>query len=372
MRVAISLADETTRRLFAARLGRDDVLSYPSGGDELRRLAAGAGLNVAVVNVLNPTDVFWPSRLREVSAASPELALIGVIEPLRPSLDEAVALAREIPGIAFVSHPDTRFDHLARRRSAGAPEPSFTRTLLDCIHSLPLADVGRDFAMLQALRPSWAYDIPEQAEALGAGRRKLERWFQGPDICSARRLQSICAAAEAMFLRQVHKLPDREIAGAVGVLTRDGAPNPIGVSREIRAVFGEYREAIREHGMAAVTEAAGVELRRAYDAVKVPARWGPSTRYWRADRVLAVNKEGRLVLVDPSRDLEHPLDEFGGDAWELMLKGATFDELTTDLASRRREARYRTRGRLREWLGALLVLGLVRRGPGESNVAEGA
>lgn len=371
MRVAISLDDPPSRALFARRMGRDDQVYLAFGGDELRRLIAGGGFDVAVVGVLDP-DPFWPAALAEIAASVPQLALIGVIEPVRPSLDEAVMLAREIPGMAFVSRPDTRFDHLARRRGPDAPDPSFTRTLLDCIDPLPLADVGRDFALLQALRPSWAFDIPEQAAALGAGRRKLERWFQGPDICSTRRLQSICAAAEAVFLRHEHKLPDRQVAAAVGILTHDGAPNPIGVSREIRAVFGEYREGIRERGMAAVTEAVQIELRRARDGVQVPARWGPYTRYWPAERVLIVPKEDRFVLVDPSRELEHPLDEFGVDAWELVAKGATFDELTSALVARRRETRYRTRGRLREWLGALLVLGLVRRGRGEASVAEGA
>jgi hypothetical protein len=371
MRVAISL-DERSRALFAGRLARGDVVHYPMNGDELRRLARAGAIDVAVVDLFHPTDVVWPDRLREASAAAPELALVGVIESHPPSLHEAAALAREIPSMGFVSHPDTRFDHLARRRAAGASAASFSRALLDCIDPLPLADVGRDFALLQALRPSWAFDIPEQAAALGSGRRKLERWFQGPDICSARRLQSICAAAEALFLRYEHRLPDREIAGAVGILTHDGAPNPIGVAREVRAVFGEYRDAIRERGMDAVADAVRLELRRAHGIGTAPARWGPSTRYWPAERVLAVRKEGRLVLVNPARELEHRLDEFGEDAWELLARGATFEQLTTDLTSLRGEARYRVRGRLQEWLSEALVLGLIRRGRGEVSVAEGA
>jgi hypothetical protein len=371
MRVAISLDDEPARGLFAGRLRRDDVLIYPSGDAELRRLTLGGALDVAVVGVLGHHDVLWPEVLREIAETVPEVGLVGVLEPLRASLDEAVALAREIPALGFVSRPDTRFDHLARRRAARAPPPCFTRSLLDCVDSLPLADVGRDFALLQALRPSWAFDIPEQAADLGASRRKLERWFQGPDICSARRLQSICAAAEALYLRRVHKLRDGEIAGALGVLTRDGAPNPIGVSREVRAVFGR-RDQIPEGGMDAVTEAVQIELRRAHNADIAPVRWGPSTRYWPALRVLAVPQSGRLVLMEPSRELEYPLDDFGADAWDLIGKGATFNELTADLASRRQEARYHIRGRLREWLGELLVLGLVRRGQGDTGAAERA
>jgi hypothetical protein len=371
MRVAISLDDERTRGMFAGRLHRDDVPIFPSGDAELRRLAVGGALDVAVVGVLGHDDVLWPDALREIAEAVPEVGLVGVIEPLRASLDEAVALSREIPALGFVSRPDTRFDHLARRRAARAPAPGFTLPLLDCVDSLPLADVGRDFALLQALRPSWAFNIPEQAADLGASRRKLERWFQGPDLCSARRLQSICAAAEALYLRRVRKLRDGEIAGALGILTRDGIPNPIGVSREIRAVFGR-RDLIPEGGMDVVTEAVQIELRRAHDADIAPARWGPFTRYWPAMRVLAVPHDDRLVLIEPSRELEYPLDDFGEDAWDLVGKGATFSELTTNLAARRHEPRNRIRGRLREWLGELLVLGLVRREQGESSAAEHA
>jgi len=85
-----------------------------------------------------------------------------------------------------------------------------------------------------------------------------------------------------------------------------------------------------------------------------------------------VRQEGRLVLVDPARQVEHPLDEFGADAWELMVRGATFATLATELAAKRQEARNRTRSRLKEWLGGLLVLGLIRRGQGSASAAEGA
>src|SRR5438093_639754 len=86
------------------------------------------------------------------------------------------------------------------------------------LRRLAVAGVGYDFSLLQALRPSLAFDIPEQAAWLGAGRRQLERWFQGPDVCSARRLQSLCAAGEAMYLRLEHGTRDREIAGVIGLL----------------------------------------------------------------------------------------------------------------------------------------------------------
>lgn len=371
MRIAISLDDEVLRRGFAERLGREHSVFLPAGGDALRRLAMAGGLDVAVVRILSD-EIFWPETLRDLANAAPALALVGVIETDRASLDEAVQLAREIPRMGFASRPDARFDYLARRRMPGDPAPTFIQTLLEAVDSLPLASVGRDFALLQAVRPSLACDIPEQAAALGAGRRKLERWFQGPDICSARRLQSVCSAAEAMYLRLVHHAPVREIAGIIGLLSSDGVPNPIGVAREIRAVFGRYRDVIRERGTLALAEAVHAELRRAHDTVHPPARWDQSTRYWPAERVLAVRQEDQLVLVDPARQIAHPLDEFGADAWELMVQGATFAGLATELAARRQEARNRTRGRLKEWLGGLLMLGLIRRGQRGASAAEGA
>lgn len=371
MRIAISLDDEVLQRRFAERLGREHSVFLPAGGDALRRLAMAGGLDIAIVRVLSD-ELFWPDTLRNLAAAAPALAMVGVIETNRPSLDEAVELAREIPRMGFVSRPDARFDYLARRRLPSDRAPTYTQSLLEAVHSLPLASVGRDFALLQAVRPSLAFDIPEQAAALGASRRKLERWFQGPDICSARRLQSVCAAAEAIYLRLVHHAPEREIAGVIGLLSSDGVPNPIGVAREIRAVFGGYRDSIREGGTMAVAEAVHAELRRAHDAVRPPVRWDPATRYWPEESVLAVRQEGRLVLVDPARQVEQPLDEFGEDAWEQMVQGATFAKLAAELAAKRREARNRTRIRLKEWLGGLLVLGLIRREQGSANAAEGA
>lgn len=375
MRIAIGLDDELPRRLFAERLGRAHAVYFPGGSAELRKLAVAHGLDLAVVGVLNRHDPFWSGALRELAAAAPAVALIGVIEPLRPSLHEAAELAAEVRGMGFVLRPDLRFDRLARRRGPEGALPTFSRELFECVRSLPVADVGRDFALLQALVPSLASGIPDQAAFLGAGRRKLERWFQGPDICSARRLQSICAAAEAMYLRLVHHARDREIAGAIGLLTRDGAPNPIGVAREIRAVFGDDREAIREGGAEALADVVYRELRRARHRGHAPARWEPSVRYRPAEGVLAMPIEGRVRLADLQRGMEHPLDEFGAEAWELMGAGSAFDDLARELASRRGEGPARTRNRLKEWLGRLLVLGLVRRGAGgegDTNAAEGA
>lgn len=371
MRIAISIDDELGPRQYAERLGRVHQVRFPSSAAELLRLAANGALDVVVVGVLND-DPLWPQVLHNLAAADPALALVAVLEPARPSLDEAADLARDLPRLGFVSRPDARFDYLVRRRAAGAPAPTLAAALLDAVDALPLASVGRDFARLQALRPSLAFDIPEQAAALGAGRRKLERWFQGPDICSARRLQSVCAASEAMYLRLVHRAAEREIAGAIGLLSRDGAPNPIGVAREIRAVFGEQRDAIREGGVGALAVAAGAELRRSRGADRPPVRWGAATRYWPAEGVLATHRDDQVVLVDPAREVERPLDEFCTDAWALLGQGVTFAKLVSQVAARRGEARHHTRARLKECLGALLVLGLVRRGEGGATAAEGA
>jgi hypothetical protein len=373
MRIAIRLDDELSQRLFAEHVGRAHHVESPPDGAELRRLALAGALDVAVVGV-SSRDVFWPAILGEISKAAPAMALVGVIDMLRPSLHEAAALARDISDMGFVSAPDARFDHLARRRVPGSKPPTFTGTLLDCISSLPLAGVGHDFALLQALRPSLTFDIPEQAALLSAGRRKLERWFQGPDICSARRLQSVCAAAEAMYLRLAHGARDREIAGAIGLLGVDGDPSPVGVPREIRAAFGDNREAIRAGGVAALETAVNLELRRPQHGSHAPARWEPSTRYWPTERVLAVPIDGRLVLVDPDRGVSHAIDDLGADAWELMARGSVFSDLAAALVKRRGEPPVRIREWLKQWLGELLVLGLVRRSIGneaETNTSEG-
>ncbi len=375
MRVAIALDDEPRRRVFAERAkraGREVRLSYPVDGDELRKMAGERALDAVVFGVLNSADLFWPAALQELAAGQPRLTLIGVVEVLRPSLHEAADIARELPTVGFVSNPDSRFDQLLLRRPSRGTPPTFTRTLLDCVTMLPLRDIGRDFALLQALRPSVAFGIPEQAAALGAGRRKLERWFQGPDVCSPRRLQAICAAAEAVFLRSQHGLGEREIAGAIGAVDQDGFPSPLAVGREIRAVFGEYADRIREHGLAAVVAAVRAELRTPHGAAQPPARWEASTRYQPAEHVLAMPDVGRLILVDASRGLRYPLDGFGMDAWELLAGGTTFGELVAELSDRRAEARNQVRVRLKAWLGELLVLEFIRREPSGKAGAEGA
>jgi hypothetical protein len=370
MRIAISLDDEVTQRLFAEHVGRRHHVAVVRGSDELRRLVTSGWADAAVVGVLDRHDLLWSSVLRDLGHGVP-LNLVGVFEPTRPSLDETVTLAREIPSMGFVWRPDARLDWLIEQGAIDGIAPSFTGTLLECVHSLPLADVGRHFALLQALHPSLALDIGEQTELLGVGRRKLERWFQGPDICSPRRLQSVCAAAEAVYLRLRHHTPEREVAEIIGLLSPDGVPNSINVGREIRTAFGSYRDALRVRGVEALQEAIWTELRRARDP-HPPARWRPSTRYWPAETALVVRKDDRVVLMDPSRGLEYPLDGFGADAWELMGWGATFTELASQLASRRGEGRHRTRSRLKEWLGGLLVLGLVHRGVDGDDAARGA
>ena len=98
-------------------------------------------------------------------------------------------------------------------------------------------------------------------------------------------------------------------------------------------------------------------------------------RYWPAERTLAVPRDGRLLLVNPERGVEHPLDEFGADAWELMATGAAFADLVAGVAARRGETHAHARGLLQEWLADLLALGLVRRGTcgeGGESTAEGA
>jgi hypothetical protein len=368
MRVAISIDDERRRGLFADRIGRGARVCFPADGGELLRLVRLRAVDVVVASVLNRRDmVFWSDALRQVQVLAPEVGIVGVIEPAPASLHEAVALARDLPGIGFVSHPDARLDHLVRSRSAASPPPTATPLLLDLIDALPLWNIGRDFGLLQALRPCFAIDVPRQAAALGASRRKLELWFQAPDICTPRRVKSICAAVEAAHLRMVCRLPDRDVAAVVGILTEDGVPNPLGVSREIRMVLGVGREALRVSGMAAVAAAAAAKLRNARDPAALPARWAPETRYIAPPEVLFLHEEERPTLVDPGRGLMYSLDGFGADTWELIRRGATFAEMTAELATRRREPMRRVRARLAALLGELLVRGLLQRGRAEAS-----
>jgi len=237
-RIAIVMDDERQRRRFGAPLGPSARVHELSGGDELRTLAAARAIDIVIAGVLNRNDEFLALALRELNRTAPELVMVGVFEPSRPSLDEAADLAREIPAMGFACRPSSRFEHLIRPRPPGGPAPTFTPALVDCIGRLPLFGAARDFALLQALHPSLAYGIPEQARELGVSRRNLERWFQGPDTCSAGCFQSVCAAGEAAYLRLVRGTAEREIASVVEILTREGLANPIGVSRRSVARSG--------------------------------------------------------------------------------------------------------------------------------------
>jgi hypothetical protein len=346
-------------------------LHYVPGGKELVKLAAAGVLDVAVAGVLNRTDDFLPSSLRELSAIAPEVAIVGVFEPSQPSLDEAVALSRELPTIGFVRRPGTRFDYLAQRHVPGRPAASFTGPLLECLDRLPLFGAAHRFALLQALHPSCASSIPEQARELGVSRRNLERWFQGPDLCSAGCFQSVCGAAEAAYLRLALGLPDREIAPVVGILTRDGVENPQAVPRTIRNALRLGLDELRAGGIPALITAVEAALRTSRDPVRVPAQWEPHTRYLPRPGVLAVPVEDRLVLVDQVRGAEHPLDPLGAEAWPLLERGASFAEVVAELAEARGEPAPAVRARLIAWLSELLVLRLIRRERGNLKAANG-
>jgi hypothetical protein len=370
-RIALVFDDERERRRFADHLGPDARVYLVPGGDELVRLAAARAVDVAVAGVLNRNDHFLPSALRGLNSIAPEVAIVGVFEPSPPSLDEAVALARELPAIGFVRRPGARFDYLARRRVPEGPAATFTPTLLDCMDRLPLFGAARRFALLQALHPSCASSIPEQARELGLSRRNLERWFQGPDLCSAGCFQSVCGAGEAAYLRLALGLPDREIAPVVGIFTRDGVENPQAVPRTIRNALRLGLDELRAGGVPALVAAVDAALRTPRDPVRTPAQWEPGTRYVPQPGVLAVPVEDRLVLMDSERGVEYPLDSLGADAWPLLTRGASFAELVAELAAGRREAAAAVRGRLIVLLGELLVLRLIRREHGNLKAANG-
>lgn len=234
---------------------------------------------------------------------------------------------------------------------------------------LPLFGAAKDFAQLQALHPSFAAGIPEQARELGVSRRNLERWFQGPDICSAGCLQSVCAAAEAAYLR-TSGLPERQIAAVVEVLGRDGVANPTGVSRAIKRSLRLGVEELRAGGLPALAEAVLDALRTPRDSSRIPALWEPNARYLASPGVLSVPVADRVMLVDPAGAIEHRLDHFGIDAWPLVRQGMSFSQLILELASIRREPPHLVRSRLISWLGELLVLQLIRREPGAAEAGE--
>jgi hypothetical protein len=368
-RIAIVIDDELQRRRFGAQLGSARVREV-SGADELRSLARARAIDIVIAGVLNRNDEFLPSVLRELSRTAPELVMIGIFEPSRPSLDEAADLAREIPAMGFASRPGSRFEHLLRSRGRRGPAPTFTPPLVDCINQLPLFGAARAFALLQALHPSLAYSIPEQARELGVSRRNLERWFQGPDICSAASFQSVCAAAEAAYLRLVRGAGDLEVASVVEILTREGLANPMAVSRTIRSALRLGLEELRAGGAPAMARAVDAALRTSRNPNRVPAQWGADTRYAPEPGVLTVPLEQRITLMQPGRGVEHALDDFGMNAWPLLLRGMSFAKLTLELATVRREPPHLVRAHLISWLGDLLVQRLIRREPGSVEAGE--
>ncbi|MGH7526700.1 MAG: PqqD family protein [Gemmatimonadales bacterium] len=370
-RIALIFDDELQRRRFAEHVGLGARVYHMPGGDELVKLAEARALDVAVVGVLNRTDHFLPSALRQLSTVAPEVALVGVFEPSQLSLDEAADLARELPAIGFVRRPGARFDYLARRRAPGSPAATFTPMLLDCMDRLPVFEDARSFALLQALHPSFGSTIPEQARELGLSPRNLERWFQGPDLCSAGCFQSVCGAAEAAYLRLVRGLPEREIAPVVGILTQDRVENPQAVPRTIRNALGLGLDELRRGGISALLGAVETALRTSRDPVRTPAKWAPETCYLPQPGVVAVPIEDRLVLMDPARGVEYPLDSLGMDAWPMVTRGAPFAELVAEIAAASPEPAQAVRARLIAWLGELLVLRLIRRERGNLKAANG-
>lgn len=368
LRVAIVIDDEPQRKRFVAHIHSGARVYEMPGGAELLRLAAARAVDLVIAGVLHQNDEFLPAALRELARTAPDIAMVGVFEPSRPSLDEAADLAREIPFMGFVSRPGARFEYLTRPR--GSRPPTFTPALLTCMDQLPLFGAARAFARLQALHPSFALSIPEQAKALGVSRRNLERWFQGPDICSAGCFQSVCAAGEAAYLRLACGLSDLDIASVVEVLTRDGLVNPLAVPRTIRTALRAGLDELRTGGTSTVTEAVEAALRTSRYPGRAPAQWGPDTRYAPEKEVLRVPIEGRVALMDPAREVVHSLDSFGLEAWSLVMGGAPFGKITAELAAARREPAHAVRAQLISWLGELLVLRLIRREPGSVEAGE--
>jgi hypothetical protein len=370
-RVALVFDDELERRRFADHFGSGVRMYHAPGGAELVKLAAARALDVAVAGVLNRNDHFLPSALRELSSIAPEVAIVGVFEPSHPSLDEAVAMARELPIIGFVRRPGARLDYLTRRRVPGAPTATFTPMLLECLDRLPLFGPALLFAWLQALHPSCAAIVPEQARELGLSRRNLERWFQGPDLCSAGCFQSVCGAGEAAYLRLVLGLPAREVAPVVGILTREGVENPQAVPKTIRNALHTGLDELRAAGVPGLAGAVETALRNSRDPVKAPVQWEPEARYVPFPGVLAVPAKDRFVLMDSVRGVEYPLDSLGAEAWPMVTRGLTFAEMVGELALVRREPAPAVRARLIVWLGELLVLRLIRRERGSLKAANG-
>lgn len=370
VRIAVVMDDEVQRRRFADDAGPGVRIREAADGRELTALVASRAVDVIVAGVLNRNDEFLPVALREVARRAPELVMVGVFEPVPPSIDEAADLMREIPRMGFACRPGARLRHLIHSRTSPAVAPTVSPLLIGCMDRLPLTGAAKVFALLQALHPSYAVGIPEQARALGVSRRNLERWFQGPDMCSAGCFQSVCAAAEAAYLRLMRGRGEREIAEVVEVLTREGVPNPTGVARAIRSALRTGLEELRSGGMSALLEAVNTALRTPRDPTRVPAQWSAEMRYRPASGVLAVPAEDRVTLVHAGRGVTRPLDQFGIDAWALISRRLSFAELVLELTAARREPPHLVRTRLISWLGELLVLRLIRREPGTAEAGE--
>jgi hypothetical protein len=370
-RVALVFDDEQDRRRFVDHLGPRALVYHGVSGDDLLKHGSAGAIDVAVCGVINRNDHLLPSALRRLSRVAPQIRLVGVCEPSPPSLDEAVELIREIPAMGFVSRPGGRFDYLVRRPASYTPAATFTAWLLDCMERLPLFGHAHRFAILQALHPSIAASIPEQARDLGLSRRNLERWFQGPDLCSAGCFQSVCGAAEAAYLRLILGVPTREVALATGILTQEGMENPQAVPRTVRNALRVGFEDLRGAGVAGLLEVVETALRTPREPVRPPAQWEPDARYLPALGVIAVPVEGRVMLMNPSREVRFPLDQLGLEAWPMVARGVAFGELVGAMTAGRSEPASSVRARLIAWLGELLVLRLIRRERGHLKAANG-
>ena len=155
-RIAIVIDDEAQRRRFAAQVGAGSRIVDPSGGEELTNLTAVGAVDVIIAGVLNRNDEFLPSALRDIARTAPDVTIIGVFEPSRPSLDEAADLSREVPAMTFACRPGARFEYLLRLRTESRYPATFTTPLVNCIDRLPVYGAARSFALLQALHPSFA------------------------------------------------------------------------------------------------------------------------------------------------------------------------------------------------------------------------
>jgi hypothetical protein len=360
-RIGLVFDDEMDQRRFFDHFGPATRVQQVAGCAELVKLGRAGLLDAVIASVLHRHDPFLPEALKELHRSVPDLAIVGVFDSTRPSLDEAVDLARRIPGIGFVRAPGARLDYLIRRRPEMHQPATFTRLLLDCMERLPLFGPALRFARLQALHPSFAAIIPDQAKELGLSRRNLERWFQGPDLCSAGCFQSVCAAGEGAYLRSVLALPAREVAPVVGILTREGVENPQAVPRTIRNALHVGLHELRAGGVPALLHVIETALRTPRDPIRAPAQWEPDARFVPREGVVLVPKEDRALLMDTVTGEEILLNSLGTEAWPLLAKGNAFAGLIAQMAAARHQPASAIRAQLIAWLSELLVRGLVRR-----------